>query len=228
VACAELAAAVTALAGPATAMPTAMDPLRQFGLDRDDAAVQATAAACDAALDQIIARDGWRCLGDLPPMRATLDALRGNGFRLGICTGRGSEDLFAALRATGLQAVFDDAAIVDVDRVAAAAASAGAECRPKPHPFPLLAAAVGIDAAVALLRGERRPLPARVVYVGDGRADLATAAAVRRAGLPVQYAQIVSPASDPDTLAAARAMPWCLGVFDSLHELAASLLAVPR
>jgi phosphoglycolate phosphatase-like HAD superfamily hydrolase len=67
-----------------------------------------------------------------------------------------------------------------------------------------------------------------VIYAGDGRADLETADAARRAGLPVQYAQIVSPASDPDTLAAADSTAWCLGVFASLHDLATFLQVEPR
>jgi phosphoglycolate phosphatase-like HAD superfamily hydrolase len=223
-ACAELAAAVSALAGPAAAA----DPLGRFGLHRDDPRTIDTAAACEAALIEVVARDGWRCLGEPSAMRATLAALRGAGHRLGICSGRGRDDLFAALRATGLQAAFDADAIIDVDRIADAAAVAGTECRPKPHAFPLLAAALGVDDALAMLRGQQRPVPARVIYAGDGRADVETAAAARCAGLPVQYAHLVSPASDADTMAAAAAAPWCLGVFASLPELAASLLAVPR
>jgi phosphoglycolate phosphatase-like HAD superfamily hydrolase len=222
-ACAELAAAVAALP-----RIDALDPLARFGLDRTSPAAVATAATCDAALAEIVARDGWQCLGDPLAMRATLDALRADGCRLGICTGRSREELFPALQATGLLAAFADDAIVDVDRVAAAAATAGPECQPKPSPFPLLAAALGVDAAVALLRGERRPLPRRVVYVGDGRADVETAIAARRAGLPVQYAQIVSPATDGDTIAIARRQSWCLGVFASLAEFAAQLPAVAR
>jgi len=222
-ACAELAAAMQALP-----RVDAADPLARFGLDRAAPATGATVTACDAALVEIIARDGWQCLGDTLAMRATLDALQASGFRLGICTGRGRQELFPALQATGLLTAFADDAIIDVDRVAAAAATAPAECQPKPSPFPLLAAALGVDAAVALLRGERRPRPGRVVYVGDGRADVETAIAARRAGLPVQYAQIVSPASDADTIAAARSQSWCLGVFPSLAEFAATLPAVVR
>jgi len=223
-ACAELAAAVAALAGKAAAV----DPLARFGIDRAAPVAVATAAACDAALAEIVARDGWQCLGDPLAMRATLAALQAGGFRLGICTGRGREELFPALQSTGLLAAFDDDAIVDVDRVLAAAATAGPECQPKPSPFPLLAAAVGVDAAVAMLRGNHLPLPRRVVYVGDGRADLETATAARRAGLPVQYAQIVSPAADAETIAVARSRSWCLGVFVSLAEFAASLPAAAR
>lgn len=221
-------AAVVAWATAARALrgePLAADPLARFGLMRD-AAYDSIAERCEQELSRCVARSGWPTLGPAAAMRTTLAALRAAGWQLGVCTGRGAEDLDAALQQNGLVDAIAGGPRCDADLVDEARQRFGVWCTGKPGPFPLLAAVLGAPAAAAVLRLDARDgWPAGVVYVGDSRADFAMAQAVQALGFPLRYAHVASPATDAGTLAALASDASVFGVFPSLAAFAAQLQA---
>lgn len=204
------------------------DPLAGFGIDR---AGERFAAAVDC-YQRIMTREcdiTWhfersRLRASLEDTRGALDVCRKLGYELWVCTGRVGPEIVGPIESLGLADDLAAERVISHDQVERAESLTGMSSLAKPHWFAPLCAAVGFDAAVAVLRGERPPNTAGVMaYVGDGLADFRAVAACNSVGFDMHYIHMRSGITSAAEESAVATHPATRAVIDSLAELPAVL-----
>lgn len=194
------------------------DPLMGFGIDRQSEDFAETRAAFQ---EQLGGTAPSQPIVEAGRITSLLAALVGDGRELAICTGRKRSETAGPIAENGWSDQFPRGWIVCADDCERAEKATGRVPLGKPHWFPLVAALVGHSEGVEAVRTglDEVSLP-RALYVGDGLADFLPVVALREFDHDIDFVLVRSGVTGADDEARITGDAACIGVIDSVLELA--------